>query len=63
MATKTVLTVDDFVRMPKSVNGQDVRYELVEGELARTFPTIPLHNRVRGKLERRLAEIAEQHGL
>ena len=47
MATKTLLTVDDFMRLPESVGTQDVRYELVEGKLV----TLPLemlrHNLVR----------------
>jgi uncharacterized protein YuzE len=29
MATRTLLTVEDFLRLPDSVGGQDVRYELV----------------------------------
>jgi Uma2 family endonuclease len=33
MATKTLFTVEDFVRLPESVGDRDVRYELVEGEL------------------------------
>ena len=32
MATKTLLTIEDFMRLPESVGTRDVRYELVEGE-------------------------------
>lgn len=63
MATKTLLTAEDFVRLPESVGGRDVRYELVEGELITVSPTVPLHNRVRGKLERLLAVFVEERGL
>lgn len=63
MATKAQLTIEDFLRLPESVDGQDVRYELVEGELVPMSPTVPVHNRVRGKLERLLATFVEQHGL
>ena len=63
MATKALLTVDDFVLLPESVDGGDVRYELVEGELIQVSPTMPVHNRVRGKLERLLAAFVEQRGL
>jgi Uma2 family endonuclease len=38
MATKTLFTVEDFVRLPESVGTQDVRYELVEGELVEIAP-------------------------
>jgi len=63
MATKALLTVEDFVRLPDTVDGSDVRYELVEGELVQVSPTVPVHNRVRGKLERLLAAFVEQRRL
>ena len=47
MATKTLLTVEDFVRLPESIGGQDVRYELVEGELITVSPGMLPHNLVR----------------
>ena len=47
MATKAHLTVEDFVRLPESVGGRDVRYELVEGELVTVSPAMFPHNRVR----------------
>ena len=50
MATKTLLTVGDFVRLPESVGTQDVRYELVEGELLIMSPGMLPHNLIRDKL-------------
>lgn len=47
MATKTLLTVEDFMRLPESVGTQDVRYELVEGELVVVSPGMFPHNIVR----------------
>ena len=47
MATKALLTVEDFVRLPESVGGQDVRYELVEGELIAVSPGMLPHNLLR----------------
>jgi Uma2 family endonuclease len=49
MATKTLLTVEDFMRLPGSVDGSDVRYELVEGELITVSPGMLPHNLVRDK--------------
>ncbi len=49
MATKTLLTVEDFMRLPESV-GTQVRYELVEGELVRLPLEMLLHNLVRDKV-------------
>lgn len=47
MATKTLLTVEDFLRLPEPVDGQ---YELIEGELVQMSPTMPLHNLVRDRM-------------
>jgi Uma2 family endonuclease len=47
MATKALLTVEDFVRLPESVGGSDVRYELVEGELITVSPGMLPHNLLR----------------
>jgi len=47
MATKTLLTVEDFLRLPESVGAQDVRYELVEGELVTMSPGMLPHNLIR----------------
>lgn len=47
MATKTLLTVEDFMRLPESVGTRDVQYELVEGELVTVAPAMFEHNEVR----------------
>ena len=47
MATKTLLTVEGFMRLPESVGTQDVRYELVEGELIKLPLEMLFHNLVR----------------
>ncbi len=47
MATKTLLTVEEFLRLPEPM---DARYELVEGELITVSPTMPEHNDVRDTL-------------
>jgi Uma2 family endonuclease len=44
MATKTLLTVEEFLRLPQS---KDVWHELVEGELVAVSPGMLRHNRVR----------------
>src|SRR5712692_320430 len=50
MATKALLTVEDFMRLPESVGSQDVRYELVEGELVAMSPGMLPHNLIRDTL-------------
>src|SRR5579863_3947491 len=60
MATKTLLTAGEFLRLPEPM---DVRHELVEGELVSVSPTAPIHNLVRGKLERLLGTFLEGKGL
>ena len=47
MATKTLMTVEDFLRRSET---RDVRYELVEGVLITVSPTMPEHNDVRDTL-------------
>lgn len=47
MATKTLLTLGDFLSLPEP---DDCKYELVEGELVQMSPTMPLHNLVRDRL-------------
>ena len=47
MATKTLLTVEDYMRLPESVGTRDVRYELVEGEVVVVSPGMFPHNIVR----------------
>ena len=60
MATKAHLTVEDFVRLPESVGGRDVRYELVEGELVEIAPEMLLHNLVRDKVLVALLEYVDR---
>ena len=50
MATKTLLTVEDFMRLPESVGTHDLRYELVEGELVTMSPGMLPHNLIRDTL-------------
>ncbi len=47
MATKTLLTVEEFLRLPEP---PDAHYELVEGVLITVSPTMPEHNNVRDTL-------------
>lgn len=61
MATKALLSVEDFVRLPESVGTRDVRYELVEGELVEIQPEAILHDLVRDKVLIALLEYADCH--
>lgn len=61
MATKTLLTVEDYLRLPESVATQDVRYELVEGELVTLPLEMILHNLVRDNVLLALLEYVEAH--
>ena len=56
MATKTLLTVDEFLRLPEPL---DCSYELVEGELITVSPGMFLHNQVRDRLLILLAAFVE----
>ena len=47
MATKTLLTVEEFLRLPEPL---DCSYELVEGELITVSPGMFRHNKVRDNL-------------
>jgi Uma2 family endonuclease len=60
MATKTLFTVDEFLRLPEPM---DVVRELVEGEIVLMSPTMPLHNLVRDKILMLLREFVLAHGL
>ena len=60
MATKTLLTVDEFLRLPEPL---DCFYELVEGELITVSPEMFLHNEVRDNLLILLKTFAEAHRL
>ncbi len=60
MATKTLLTIAEFERLPDE---DGVRYELDEGELIRmTFPT-PRHNDLVGSIYVLLREHVKSHSL
>ncbi|HEV2379883.1 MAG TPA: Uma2 family endonuclease [Terriglobia bacterium] len=63
MATKALLTIKDFVRLPESVGGQDVRYELVEGELITMAPAMLPHNLVRDNFVIVLKPFVRSHDL
>jgi Uma2 family endonuclease len=60
MATKTLLTVEEFLRLPEPL---DFAYELVEGELITVSPGMFRHNQVRDRLLRLLAAFVEEHRL
>jgi Uma2 family endonuclease len=60
MATKTLLTVEEFARI---FERRDCFYELVEGELVTVSPGMFLHNRVRDRLLIVLAAFLEAHPL
>jgi Uma2 family endonuclease len=63
MATKTLLTVEDFMRLPESVGERDVRYELVEGELVELALEMPLHNLIRDGVLITLRGFVKSEGL
>jgi len=58
MATKTLLTVEEFARL---FGKFDTFQELVEGELVNMSPAMFLHNYVRDRLLRLLAAFVEAH--
>jgi len=60
MATKTLLTVEEFLRLPEPL---DCSYELVEGELITVSPGMFLHNYVRDNLLILLKTFVEAHRL
>ncbi|MGH9445058.1 MAG: Uma2 family endonuclease [Terriglobia bacterium] len=60
MATKTLFTVEEFLRLPEPM---DEKYELVEGERVLMSPTMPLHNLVRDRLLYFLMAFLEGHKL
>jgi Uma2 family endonuclease len=60
MATKALLTVEDFVH---AAEARDVKYELVEGELVSVSPGMLLHNRVRDRLLKALMDFLDAHAL
>ncbi|HEV2351098.1 MAG TPA: Uma2 family endonuclease [Terriglobia bacterium] len=60
MATKTLLTIEEFLRVPES---DDARYELVEGELVKMSPAMLRHNLVRDKVLVLLKEFVGKRNL
>jgi Uma2 family endonuclease len=60
MATKTLLTVEEFLRLPEPL---DCSYELVEGELITVSPRMFLHNQLRDNLLVLLITFVEAHRL
>ena len=60
MATKTLLTVEEFAQI---FERRDCFYELVEGELITVSPGMFLHNRVRDRLLIVLSAFVEAHRL
>lgn len=60
MATKTLMTVEEFLRLPEPM---DARYELVEGELIIVSPGMFLHNIVRDNLLVLLRVFLAEHKL
>jgi len=60
MATKTLLTVEEFLRLPEPM---DAVQELVEGEVVTVSPTMPLHNLVRDRLSHLLQAFVMAHRL
>jgi len=63
MATKTLLTIEEFLRLPESVGERDVRYELLEGELVELRPEMLLHNLVRDEVLFGLMDFVKSVGL
>jgi Uma2 family endonuclease len=60
MATKTLMTVEEFMPLLES---RDVWYELVEGEVVTVSPGMFQHNRIRDKLLHILMTFLESHEL
>src|SRR5947208_15159442 len=60
MSTRTLLTIEQFERLPKPEVGS---YELYQGELIYVSPNDLRHNRVRDKLYIPLSEFVSRQGL
>ena len=60
MATKTLLTIEDLLRLP---DREGVIYELNKGELVTVTPPQLRHNRVRQKIELKLVNLVEERHL
>ncbi len=57
--TETLLTIDEFERLPED----EWRTELVRGRLVREPPAGMDHGRVASRIHRRISEFVENHGL
>ena len=60
MATKTLLTIDDYLALEEPAG---VRYELSEGELIATPSLSLFHNEIRDELNARLRTFVKSHKL
>jgi len=60
MATKTLLTIDQFDQLPIR---EGILYELDEGELVTVTEPMPRHNRVRDTIARLVGNFVEQRTL
>jgi len=58
-AVKTLMTAEDLLHMPKD----DMRYELVDGELITMSPTKLWHGIIAGRIARHLSIYLEDHDL
>lgn len=58
-AVKTLMTAEDLLHMPKD----DMRYELVDGELITMSPTKLRHGVIASRIDRRLGTYVEAHDL
>ena len=59
MATKTLLTLEQFEQLPDD----GMRHELDEGELISMPPTFGLHGKIQSKMDRTLGNYAEARSL
>src|SRR6266403_987143 len=59
MATKTLLTLEQFERLPDD----GMRHELDEGELVSTPPPMFLHGKIQSRTAQRLANFVEPRSL
>ncbi len=60
MATKTLLTIEQFDQLPVI---EGVLYELNEGEVVTMTEPMPRHNRVRDRIARRMGSFVEERKL
>jgi Uma2 family endonuclease len=60
MATKTLLTIEQFDQLPVI---EGVHYELNEGEVVTMTEPMPRHNRVRDRIARRMGIFVEERKL